>query len=86
MFEGRDALLDAVTSLFTLERGLLVGGLFLAAGLDCLVAVYAQWVASDFGALNAIRPALFGMALMTIGGQTIFSSFLLSVFNFRKAR
>jgi hypothetical protein len=46
--------------------------------------VYLQWAGNNFGTLNAIRPSLLGMTLMAVGGQTVFSSFLLSLFNFRK--
>jgi len=83
-FEERDPVLDRVMALFTLERGLVVGAAFLLAGLTCLGSVYMQWAGNNFGALDAIRPSLLGMTLMTVGGQTIFSSFLLSLFNFRK--
>ena len=83
-FEDRDPVLDRVMALFTLERGLAVGASFLLAGLACLASVYLQWAGNNFGALDAIRPSLLGMTLMTVGGQTVFSSFLLSLFNFRK--
>ena len=85
-FDDHDAVLDKLMRLFTLERGLAVGAAFLLFGLACLGSVYLQWVGNNFGALDAIRPSLLGMTLMTIGGQTVFSSFLLSLFNFRKLR
>lgn len=83
-FDDDDPLLGGLMRLFTLERGLVLGGAFLALGLACLVSVYLQWASNNFGALDAIRPALLGMTLMAVGGQTVFSSFLLSLFTFRK--
>ena len=85
-FEEHDALMEAFRATFSLERGLGLGTAFLVGGLGCLVSVYAQWAHNGFGALDAIRPALLGMTLMTIGAQTLFSSFLLGVFHFQKVR
>jgi glycosyltransferase involved in cell wall biosynthesis len=85
-FDDHDLVLDRLMALFTLERGLVVGTAFLLLGIACLGSVYYQWAGNDFGALDAIRPSLLGMTLMTVGGQTVFSSFLLSLFNFRKLR
>jgi glycosyltransferase involved in cell wall biosynthesis len=85
-FDDRDPVLDRVMALFTLERGLMMGVVFLLAGIASLISVYLQWAGNNFGALAAIRPSLLGMTLMAVGGQTIFSSFLLSLFTFRKLR
>lgn len=83
-FDTDDPVLDRVMALFTLERGLATGAAFLLVGFSCLVSVYLQWAGNNFGALDAIRPSLLGMTLMAVGGQTVFSSFLLSLFTFRK--
>ena len=85
-FGERDPVLDAVGRLFTLERGLAIGAALFAIGVAFNVGVYVEWARNDFGALNAIRPALLGMTFMTIGGQTVFSSFLMSLFTFGKVR
>jgi len=83
-FGEHDCLLERFTSFFTLERGIALGSLLLLAGFAFNVWVYVLWASQDFGALNAVRPALMGMTLMAIGAQTVFSSFLLSLFNFKK--
>ena len=83
-FGGRDPVLELFHRLYTLERGLALGGAFLAAGAGFILWVYLLWARSDFGALNAIRPALLGMTLMATGVQTMFSSFLFSLLHFER--
>ncbi len=39
--------------------------------------IAATWVASGFGPLNEVRPALFALVAMLLGLQTVFSSFFL---------
>jgi glycosyltransferase involved in cell wall biosynthesis len=68
---------------FTLERGLLTGGLFFLFGLVIDVIVLINWLERSMGALNAMRPALYSMTFMILGGQLIFGSFFLSLFRMR---
>jgi glycosyltransferase involved in cell wall biosynthesis len=74
-----DWILDIVKSYFSLERGLIGGGILFAAGLAIFVKILAGWLASGMGELNAIRPATLASTLMIIGAQIIFSSFFLSM-------
>jgi hypothetical protein len=78
-FVPSDRLIEAFYRHFTLERGLL--GALLVAGLGFLVdlQVLLTWVGAGFGELNAVRPALFGSALMALGAQFAFGSCLLSI-------
>ena len=39
--------------------------------------IAARWVASGFGPLNEVRPALFALVAMLLGIQIAFSSFFL---------
>jgi glycosyltransferase involved in cell wall biosynthesis len=64
---------------FTLERGLLVGAAFFVTGLVVDVYILLSWIADDFGELAAIRPALFAMTLMVLGGMMAFASFFLGL-------
>ena len=66
----------------TLERGLLLGLVAMLAGVALLGGAVQQWWAVDFGQLNyshTMRWAIPGMALTTLGFQTILFSFFLSV-------
>lgn len=64
---------------FTLERGLIVGGLSFVAGLAINLVILFRWIGNDFGPLNAVRPAILGLTLLTVGGQLLFSSFYLDL-------
>lgn len=68
---------------FTLERGLVTGGLFFIFGLGIDSWVLASWINKSMGALNAMGPALFAMTFMVLGGQVVFGSFFLSLFRMR---
>lgn len=66
---------------FSLERGLAVGASVSGAGLALLVWVVFVWVSRDFsfGTDFFLRPALLGLTLVTMGTQTIFGAFFLSL-------
>jgi glycosyltransferase involved in cell wall biosynthesis len=74
-----DRTLDAIAPHYTLERGLKAGGALFTIGLAIDLWILVQWVDSNFGSLDAIRPALFASTLIVIGVQTMFSSFFLSL-------
>jgi len=75
--------IDAFTSFFArhfnLEKGLILGGLFFAAGFFFMFSIFYEWFSNYFGALYRIRDSIFAMTLLIIGLQTIFSSFFLSL-------
>ena len=72
-----DSLISTGRRHLTLERGLVLGGVILAAGLGVLSWIVASWVARDFSfdPTNMLRPALLGLTLVVIGAQAIFTSF-----------
>jgi hypothetical protein len=79
----RDAVLQLIARAFTLERGLLVGGLIFAIGFAADAFVLGSWVASGMGQLALIRPTVIGSTCMAIGAEIIFGSFFLSFLQFR---
>lgn len=64
---------------FTLERGLVVGAMFFVVGFVIDAFILAEWIRSSLGPLEAIRPALYAMTLMVLGGQMVFASFFLGL-------
>lgn len=64
---------------FTLERGLLLGGAVLAAGIGVNGWILADWLREGRGALFAVRPALVGLTFLVVGAQLVFGSFFISV-------
>ncbi len=74
--------LDRILARFSLERGLVLGGLFLLIGAGCFVAALTSWGAVGFGALDTVRSMrlpIIGMVLTVTGFQLIIVSFTLSL-------
>jgi glycosyltransferase involved in cell wall biosynthesis len=79
--------LDNVFRYITLEVGLLVGTIFVAAGLAMSVYAVSGWGEQHFGTLNyshTMRIVIPAALLLTLGVQTIFVSFFLSVLGMRR--
>ncbi len=66
---------------FTLERGIIVGGIVMIAGLALVAVVGARWIGLDFGVLprGDHGIVIVGLTIALAGTQTIFSSFFLSL-------
>jgi len=65
-----------------LETGLVVGGLMLLAGVAGTALAVLSWGARGFGALDpslTMREVLPAAVLLTLGVQTVFASFFLSI-------
>jgi glycosyltransferase involved in cell wall biosynthesis len=65
-----------------LERGLVVAGITLLAGLVLLGLAVGQWLSADFGRLDyadTMRLVIPGATLTALGVQTILSSFFVSI-------
>jgi len=64
---------------FSLERGLLIGGILFLAGLGLEVKIVADWLRAGAGEMMAVRGIVIGMTAMVMGAQTVFASFLVSL-------
>ena len=64
---------------FSLEKGLLMGGIAFLIGLIMIIVIVVEWFSSHFGALDRMRESIFAMTFLIIGLQTIFSSFFISL-------
>lgn len=72
----------------SLEAGILCGALMSLLGLGVLVAAVLGWRESAFGALDArvtMRQVIPASVLLTVGMQTVFSSFFLSTLGLARA-
>ncbi|MBV8161331.1 MAG: glycosyltransferase, partial [Acidimicrobiia bacterium] len=74
---GGDQSFERLLKRFTLEQGLLVGGVVAAVGLGGDIWIFLDWRASGYGPLSAIRPLIFWSTLLFLGLQTVLSSFFL---------
>jgi glycosyltransferase involved in cell wall biosynthesis len=73
--------------LVNLERGLVLAGLALLAGLVLLVAAVNQWRLAGFGRLDyaaTMRLVIPGVTLTALGFQTVMSSFFVSILGLRR--
>jgi glycosyltransferase involved in cell wall biosynthesis len=82
-----DTRLERWFKLFSLEKGILFGLLLLAAGGALLLGAIAKWAAVHFGSLEGDeltpRLVIWSVIATTLGIQTIFNSFFISVLGLR---
>ena len=77
-----DRRVDRMLTRVTLERGLVIGFLIVLAGLAGLIYQVIAWARSDFGTLDvysSMRVGILSAVGVLVGGQTIMSSFTLSL-------
>jgi hypothetical protein len=82
----RDPWFDRMRARFGLEHGLLLGGTVTLAGMGVAAVIVGIWVHRGFGALSEERLAVLAAALIIVGIQIFFSSFLLSIIGLRRRR
>jgi glycosyltransferase involved in cell wall biosynthesis len=82
-----DPTLDRLFQHITLEVGLAIGALLTIAGLGASVYAVAAWGSRHFGQLDysqTMRLVILAALFLTLGAQTIFASFFLSVLGLRR--
>ncbi len=80
----KDPWFDRMRARFRLEHGLMLGMAVLFAGIIAGAVIVGIWVERGFGALSEERLAVTAAALVIVGLQIIFSSFLLSILGLRR--
>jgi glycosyltransferase involved in cell wall biosynthesis len=82
-----DPTLDQAFRYVTLEVGLLVGALFILLGVGVSIYAVGFWRSQHFGALDypqTMRLVIPASLFLTLGVQTVFASFFLSVLGMRR--
>jgi glycosyltransferase involved in cell wall biosynthesis len=82
----KDPWFDRMRARFRLEHGLLAGGGILLAGLIMAGVILVTWIDRGFGSLSEERLAVVAAALVIVGVQIVFSSFLLSILGLRRTK
>ena len=82
----KDPWFDRMRARFKLEHGLLLGGAAVVAGFVLAAVIVGIWVDRGFGALSEERLAVLAAALIIVGIQIFFSSFLISIIGLRRRR
>jgi hypothetical protein len=83
----RDARLERLYPVISLEKGVTAGFATMLAGLALLAASVFQWHSAHFGDLDyekTMRWVIPGVTLTALGFQTILSSFFLSILGLRR--
>ena len=80
----REPWFDRMRARFRLEHGLLAGGAIGGAGALIAAAVVITWIERGFGSLSEERLLVVASALIIVGVQVLFSSFLLSILGLRR--
>jgi glycosyltransferase involved in cell wall biosynthesis len=80
----QDPWFDRMRARFRLEHGLLLGGAFMLVGVVIGAVILATWIAHGFGSLADERLAVIAAAVLIVGIQIFFSSFLLSILGLRR--
>jgi glycosyltransferase involved in cell wall biosynthesis len=82
-----DAVLDKLFRYITLELGVAVGAALTIAGFSASVYAVSSWSAQHFGMMDysrTMRIVIPAALLLTLGAQTIFASFFMSVLGLRR--
>jgi hypothetical protein len=74
IYEGK-----GVPRFFTLKRGAVTGALMFLAGFIYILSLLWGWASSGYEILPSLSRSILGYAFITLGIQTFFSSFMLSV-------
>jgi hypothetical protein len=83
-----DPTLDKAFRYITLEVGLVLGALLILVGLGVSIYAVGSWRSQHFGALDyaqTMRLVIPASLFLTLGVQTVFASFFLSVLGLRRA-
>jgi glycosyltransferase involved in cell wall biosynthesis len=76
--------LEKLYKYMTIEKASIIGSIIALAGLIIFILILYKWINSGLGDLNQIKNAVLGLTLLTIGIQTIFSSFMLSILGIKE--
>jgi hypothetical protein len=82
----KDPWFDRMRARFRLEHGLMLGAVIATVGLAMAAVIAAIWIDRGFGGLSSERIAVLAAALITVGVQIFFTSFLLSILGLRRRR
>lgn len=81
---GDKPILDKLYKYITIENAGLAGIIMGVFGLLIYVAVLFKWLKTGFGELQEVKNSILALTLITIGIQTIFSSFMLSILGIKE--
>jgi len=82
--EEESLIMEKLYKFITIERASLMGLATLSIGTIIYLIIFFKWINSGFGSLNEIKNSIVALTFLTIGVQTIFSSFMLSILGIKE--
>jgi hypothetical protein len=82
-----DPRMEQLYEVFNLERGIVAGVASTIVGVGLIAVAVGQWIARDLGSLDyaqTMRWVIPGSILVTLGVQTVLSSFFFSILGLRR--
>jgi glycosyltransferase involved in cell wall biosynthesis len=80
----KSIIMNRLYKIITIEKAIIFGILLFLIGLIIYIFIFNKWVKSGFGSLNEIKNSIIALTLITIGIQTIFNSFMLSILGIKE--
>lgn len=68
----------------TIERASSIGIIIILFGIIIFAIVFLKWIKTGFGELQEVKNSIIALTLISIGIQTIFSSFMLSILGIKE--
>lgn len=81
---GDEPIFDRIYKYLTIENVSIAGTAIGLIGIGIYASIFLKWVNIQFGELNEIKNAVLALTLVTIGIQTVFSSFMLSILGIKE--
>ena len=76
--------MNKIYKYLTIEKAGIFGIIIILCGVIIYFFILAKWLKSGFGELNEVKNSIAALTLITMGIQTIFSSFMLSILGIKK--
>ncbi len=76
--------MDKLYKFITIEKASLFGFIIALFGAIIYLWIFFKWLNTGFGELNQIKNSIIALTLLTLGIQTIFSSFMLSILGIKE--
>lgn len=79
-----DEKLESLYKHITIEKAGVAGILLALLGSSLFAYIFVKWLQSGFGSMNEVRNSLLALTLLTLGIQTFFNAFMLSILGIKE--
>jgi glycosyltransferase involved in cell wall biosynthesis len=83
-FEENNYLVKWLNSHITIEKAGILGIFVILAGIIVYAAIFYRWINQGFGEMQEVKNSIIALTFITIGLQTVFSSFMLSILGIKE--